>query len=498
MRILETIMPGDDGKKIVAAIDLNADGIIDYSEFVDWVFGEGEYAKEDSGARTIVQLASNVESPQEQLDRCLQELSECEKALAITPEDIWFEAGEAAGMRFGRGDERQSNIVMRVDASGAAARAGVQPGWQVSEVLWAGKSHKVTGTTYVPDLIMEAQSLGSVHLKFLSNEVLDRQRAAEFRLPELLAALDIAQKRHANASRPLEYSKPKPLPASDASPMDETDEKPEAREDGLPADAAAALAKYSEDATAAALPPSYEELQEAMGKESWTKWRFGMGPQEWLEMMGMADVEQDDPYKVLGVDPDATQEELKIAFRERAREFHPDKFPEDPESAAKRFDCIKKAYDRVRTEDARIKADKQLGITDWFTLFSNENREGRRRMCSSLIAIKDDPEALPREAGMDDDLKRRACVVVKYYNYKLPFKVADGRLAISEVDAIYGLTDSFPNCSMMLAKWRQGDCHILRADETDSGESPILKQEGGFFCDLQAGMNYHLLVQERA
>jgi DnaJ-domain-containing protein 1 len=341
---------------------------------------------------------------------------------------------------------------------------------------------------------MEAQRYGSVCIKLLSIEALERQRAAEFRFPELLAALDLAQKRYNNAMKPLEYKKPESKPAAEK----QKEEAPEQKEDELPTDALAALAKYQQESQGASLPPSYEELQEAMGKESWTKWRKGMGPQEWLEMMGIARVEQDDPYKVLGVDPTASQEELKIAFRERAREFHPDKFPDDPESAAMRFDCIKKCYDRVRTEDARAKTDKQMGITDFFSLYMSEERSGRQRMMAQMIAIKDDPDALPREAGLDDDLKRQGSAVVKYYHYKLPFKVSNCRLAVADIDGIYGVKDAFPDCSLMLAEWRRGDCHILRPGDADTGESAILKQEQGCFCDVQPGKTYHLLVQEKA
>lgn len=41
--------------------------------------------------------------------------------------------------------------------------------------------------------------------------------------------------------------------------------------------------------------------------------------------VGFADMESLDPYKILGVSPDATQEEVQKAYRKKAAEAHPDK-----------------------------------------------------------------------------------------------------------------------------------------------------------------------------
>jgi len=49
-----------------------------------------------------------------------------------------------------------------------------------------------------------------------------------------------------------------------------------------------------------------------------------------------------DPYKVLGVAADASEEEIRSAFRQLALEWHPDRNP-DP-GALLKFNEISKAY----------------------------------------------------------------------------------------------------------------------------------------------------------
>ena len=54
-----------------------------------------------------------------------------------------------------------------------------------------------------------------------------------------------------------------------------------------------------------------------------------------------------DPYKVLGVSPDASDEEIKKKYRELTKKYHPDLNPGDAE-AAKKMNDINAAYDQIK------------------------------------------------------------------------------------------------------------------------------------------------------
>lgn len=53
-----------------------------------------------------------------------------------------------------------------------------------------------------------------------------------------------------------------------------------------------------------------------------------------------------DPHRVLGVSPGATEEEIKKAYRQKAKECHPDLHPDDPR-ATEKMNEVNEAYDML-------------------------------------------------------------------------------------------------------------------------------------------------------
>jgi curved DNA-binding protein CbpA len=64
-----------------------------------------------------------------------------------------------------------------------------------------------------------------------------------------------------------------------------------------------------------------------------------------------------DYYKILGVDKNIPQDELKAAYRKRSKQFHPDLHPDDPKAKAK-FQLLNEAYDVLSDPEKRKKYDQ--------------------------------------------------------------------------------------------------------------------------------------------
>ncbi len=78
-----------------------------------------------------------------------------------------------------------------------------------------------------------------------------------------------------------------------------------------------------------------------------------------------------DPYDILGVSPYATDDEVKRAYRELAKKYHPDRHVDNPlaELAQDKFRQIQEAYDTVMQE-------RQSGIPHQYHQNNQSSRQG--------------------------------------------------------------------------------------------------------------------------
>ena len=78
-----------------------------------------------------------------------------------------------------------------------------------------------------------------------------------------------------------------------------------------------------------------------------------------------------DYYKILGVDRNIPQDQVREAYRKRAKQFHPDLHPNDPKAKAK-FQALNEAYDVISDPEKRKKYDSMARNGARLTLMLNK------------------------------------------------------------------------------------------------------------------------------
>ncbi len=87
-----------------------------------------------------------------------------------------------------------------------------------------------------------------------------------------------------------------------------------------------------------------------------------------------------DPYKVLGISPNASDDEVKAAYREMARKYHPDNYANNPlaDLASEKMKEINEAYDAITAQ--RKNASRSQGQTGTYGYTSGSQFADIRRM----------------------------------------------------------------------------------------------------------------------
>ena len=69
-------------------------------------------------------------------------------------------------------------------------------------------------------------------------------------------------------------------------------------------------------------------------------------------------VPEDDPYQILGVDPDASESQIKAAYRRAALRWHPDRNPDNKEEAEEQFKRVAQALRTISHDRKEVSVDE--------------------------------------------------------------------------------------------------------------------------------------------
>ena len=80
-------------------------------------------------------------------------------------------------------------------------------------------------------------------------------------------------------------------------------------------------------------------------------------------------------YDILGVPFDATQDQIKKAYREQIRFFHPDIFDGSEDVARIKTQQLNEAYEVLKDPEQRRSYDAYLKLNGWYNKYNTKNRQ---------------------------------------------------------------------------------------------------------------------------
>jgi curved DNA-binding protein CbpA len=160
-----------------------------------------------------------------------------------------------------------------------------------------------------------------------------------------------------------------------------------------------------------------------------------------------------DPYTVLGVSRDATDDEIKKAYRDLARKYHPDRYASSPdlaELAGEKMKEVNAAYDAINEERSSRNANQSNGnygnYTGGYRTGGNTNSANypKYQMARGMInrgAVNEADNILSSIPDEEHDAEwhfLKACVLTKRGNYTDALYYYDTACAMDPYNSEYG------------------------------------------------------------
>ena len=147
-----------------------------------------------------------------------------------------------------------------------------------------------------------------------------------------------------------------------------------------------------------------------------------------------------DPYLVLGIPRDSTEDDVKQAFRKLAMQYHPDRNPNNPEAEAK-FKELVAAYDEIKNpkpqqphfqdHDGPFGFEFRTGpggfnFEDFFNVFHGHRQQGQRQPKNPDVSVQYTISLLDAFHGKEVELSIRTPSGTKTISLSIPAGIETG------------------------------------------------------------------------
>ncbi|KAM8766544.1 dnaJ homolog subfamily C member 8 [Acanthopagrus schlegelii] len=119
------------------------------------------------------------------------------------------------------------------------------------------------------------------------------------------------------------------------------------------------------------------------------------------------------PFEVLQIDPEATDDELKKRFRALSILVHPDKNQDDPERAQKAFEAVDKAYKLLLEPEQKKRALDVIHAGQEYVEHMVKEKKKQLKKDGKLLDVEEDDPEVFRQAVYKQTMKLFAELEIK-------------------------------------------------------------------------------------